>query len=414
MATDTNKTGKQMFNIKQAREEISKLHGEATAFVEKYSTTDAPAEEQTVQDERMAKLEKLANSIKASEKLATFAYSADAKGETVKAATVLKPSKSAEQVEAETPVKADYSREGYDKGISDWVGTGQIAEEYATITTATANSLLLPKVVTAPFLPLLTNPYRKALALKGLSPVSYGSTAAVTEPIITVNSGEALPEDKVQNSQGIADVDNVPTVSGVNLTPSGFHSKTVWISGLQLAANNWSFSASTLPALIAAKDNGFAKAITAAIKADANITQTVTTPTPSTISLDTFDNAKEGLPTVFDSNKVFILGRSAYLAAEKIRDSTGMPIFAHNDVQGLSFLSFKGIPVFKDDNFDAMGTAGNMVGIMLSLDGFKLRDEDQKLKQYDNDPDRPDKVGLDYIGYHAFGYAVNAVVKIVN
>jgi HK97 family phage major capsid protein len=395
-----------MIDIKSAREEMARIHSEATAHVEKFSADTATAtdDEAKAQDARFERMEKLAKQIDDSQKLAKFAFS---KEQPVAARAIL-PAKSADQIAIESPMQVDQSREGYAKAVSEWVRTGEVPEAYATITTTTGSGILLPKIVSAPIFPIKTNVYRRALSALGQSPESYGTTATVASPVITPAAGGAITEGQ-QNTCGN---DNAPSVGVINLAATGYHSGAFWYSNQVLMAETWDVTTSTLPALKAAEDYGFAKAITAAIKADSAITQTTATASISTLTLDNLDALNQLLLVPFDSNKFIILSTAAYNAAETLKDGQGFPIMARNDVQNDHFIAYKGTPVYKDDTLDAFG-ANNVMGFVISLNGFRMRDEMEKLVQYVNNPCYVDQTGLDYVRYQGFGYIIQAVGKLI-
>ena len=394
-----------MIDVKAIREEMSKLHAEASAQVSKYAAEDAgsPSEEEAkAQEERFAKLDAMQVRLDAAEKLAKYSFE---RGEpTVQGERKSEAHKAVERFEREQDAPAALDFAAYDRAISAFVQKRN-PEEYATITSVTTNGVMLPKVVTKPLTPTRTNVYRAAMAALGMEPESLGNTSDASVPVISSTSGGPIGEDANVNT------DANPVVQAIKLTPAGYQSGTYWYSKLVVNAVDWSVSQSTLPALLSAKDYGFAKGITNAIIADASITNVVPTASASTITLDNLDDLNQALPMVYDTNKVIILSREAYNTAEKLKDDTGNPILSRNAVQEKPFLMFKGTLVMKDDTLDGFGAA-KTVGLVISFDGFKLRDESQELETYDHDPDRPGKLGLNAIGYHAAGWVPGAVAKL--
>jgi HK97 family phage major capsid protein len=394
-----------MFDIKTAREEMARIHADATSHVEKFAKDDAkPTDDEAKgQDARFARLEKLAADVDAAEKLAKFAFS----GEQKVSAKIVKDVKHPDQIVAETPAIADISREGYAKALSSWA-RGDDAEDYATITVS-GNSSIVPKVVSQPITPVKTNVYRRAYAAMGLKPESYGNTAPAVTPVITSSAGGLIPEG-TQNTSN----DASPTIETITLNAHGYQSSTFWYSNEMINAQSWDVTTSTLPALQGARDYGFSKAITAALKADSGITQTSTTASTTTVVIDNLDALNQSFGMLYDSNKVIILSVTAYNLFERLKDSQGFPLLQRNDVQGEHFLAYKGTPVYKDDTLDAMGTSGNVVGIAISMNGFRMRDELEKLIKYVDSPTFVDQTGLNDVGYHGFGYVVEAVAKLLN
>jgi len=331
-----------MIDIKTAREDIAKLHADATAHLEKYSTEAAPEADQKAQDERFAKMEQLTAKVAEAEKLAKYAYSKQPANGHV----AIISDKSPDQVRIEVGNTVDTSREGYARAVSEWVRTGEVPEGYAAITTATGSGIMLPSIVASPLTPVKTNPFRRAYAMLGMTPESFGTTATVNVPVITSSSGGVITE-----GQSNTPSDGAPSVGNIALACQGYHSGTYWYSNMVIAAQTWDVTTSTLPALVGAEDYGWGVAIATAIIADATITQKVYTASDSDggANIEDLDKLNQGFGLLYDSNKVIILGLDAYNSYEALRDTIGFPILQRNDVQNEHFLAYKGTPVIKSD-----------------------------------------------------------------
>jgi hypothetical protein len=170
---------------------------------------------------------------------------------------------------------------------------------------------------------------------------------------------------------------------------------------------------STLPALQGAREYGFASAISAAIIADSTITTTVTTPSPTTIALATLDALVTASSLLYDQDKAIFVGMDTYHACEALTDSNGRPIFEMFTVQTENFMAYKGVPVFKHDTFQPLTTAGNVVGCLISFQGFRLRDETEKLVKYVDSPLFVDQTGLNNVRYQGWGYVPAAIIKLI-
>ncbi len=390
-----------MIEIKSLQEKLSALHEATAQFAENVSTPEAQAE----LDAKFAEMDGIQKQIDNAHKLAAYKLAA---GEVVKPVASA-AQKAYEASEARGQVARFATAENIDHAqfaasLSEWFNTGQMDAQFATITTATGSGVMLPKYVGAPITPVRSNVYRKAMELFGVQAETYGHTAVQVSPVISSSSGGAFGEDEDE------DIDGAPSVGNITTTPGGYHSGTYWFSGLQTNAVGWDITVSTLPALKSAKDYGLAKAISAAVIADSGIPNQATA-SISTLTLDNLDDAIAQLPAIYENKVAIVLQSAAYNVLDKLKDTTGVPILTRNDVQGLSFRSYKGHPVLKDDTLENFG-ANKVVGLVISFDGFVLRDEIEKLKRYENDPDRVDKTGLDYIGYHGFGWIDTAMVKL--
>lgn len=404
-----------MIDIKTVREEMARIHAEASTFVETYANAEPTAEQQAEQDARMARLDKLAVSIDAAERLARYAYTGERpEGVEAKRPAIVLPSKSKDEQAVEAYAAAPskkLDRDAYAAELSAWV-KGEDRDAYAAITTTGNSGALLPVSVRQSINLVNVNPYRQGLAVLGKSPVSYGSTEKVVNPVVSPFAGSALPED------GTTDTDaNAPAKLGTIVhTPKGFQSGTFWYSGLEIGALSYDVTASHLPALAAASDYAAAAALTAAIKADAAITSAnanVTTASTTTITQANIDAALNRVLPVYRSGRVLHLSPTAYALVEALADSTGKPILTP-DLQNQTLLRYRGVPVVMDPTLDAMGTATNLVGMVVSYTAVEWRDETEKLLKYVGESANPDKTGLNHIRYCDGAYFPAAIVKIVN
>jgi hypothetical protein len=235
-----------MFDIKVAREEMKKLHAEATGHHEKYSADAAakPTEDEVkAQEARIARLEKYEADIEASEKLARFAFTREEPKDGFKVTAKAVPvQKTADHIAAELAAKPreSYNREEYSAGLSSWV-RGDEREDYATIT-VTGNTAVVPSVVVSPITPIKYNCYRAAAEKLGFKPESYGNTAPAVVPVISSTSGGLIPEG-TQNSQN----DASPSIGNMTLTAHGYQSKTYWYSNEFINAQSFDVTSTTLP-----------------------------------------------------------------------------------------------------------------------------------------------------------------------
>jgi HK97 family phage major capsid protein len=298
-----------------------------------------------------------------------------------------------------------YSREEYAAELSAWAKDEK--DEYAAITVS-GNSAIVPQSVSKPITPVTYNPFRAAYSKLGLTPESFGNTAPVVMPVITSTSGGLIPEGTLNTPN-----DASPAVGTIALSANGYQSKTYWYSNELINSESWDVTSSTLPALQGAREYGFAKAIVAAVKADSTSTfnTAVTTATHNTVTIDNLDDLIHSFTLPYDNNKAVFLGLDLWNACEKLKDSNGRPIFEMFTIQDQSFTSYKGVPVFKFDSFDAFTTAGNFVGMAVSFTGFKLRDELEKLIKYVDQSNYVDMTGLNDVKYQGYGYIGLAVTK---
>ncbi len=119
------------------------------------------------------------------------------------------------------------------------------------------------------------------------------------------------------------------------------------------------------------KELGLEAAIAATIIADtANITNVVTTAGPTAITVADLAALDQALPKRYQQFKVMILSATAYAAACALTFASGGFVLT-TDANGIR--RYNGTPVLRCDNFQTLA-ATHVIGVVLSLPGFHLRD----------------------------------------
>lgn len=407
-------------NVKELREEFSKLHTEATGVIDAAANENRELkdEEKTANETKFTRMKTIKALVDDDAKFAALAL-----GDAPPPAeiTVEKQKDAPGRAEFDAsegrgvtpedvdPLKlSDADKPKYSKELTHFARTGEMgpmARKFATITTSTGSGILLPKAIAAPITPAAANAFRRAHDLNGVKPLETGNTAKLTIPVLDASSGGVVAEN------ASTDTENPPsTTESIQLTPQTFESGSAWFSNLQLAAVDFDLLQSVLPQLTFAKELGLESAIAAALIADASITQVVT---PATLTGFTYANLVDlnrALPSRYDMQKAIVLGRDAFAAAEKLVGSDGHPVLIM-DPQNQGLYRFNGTFVLRSDFMEAFG-ASKCIGAVFSLMGFRIRDvTQQNLARYVNVPTRPNQTGLNLFAYHAYGWAPSAVAK---
>lgn len=404
-------------NIKELREEYSRIHVEVSKLVDESATRELTEDETKAKAEKFARLEKIQTQLDDAEKLAKYAFEAFQKGEPVKGTVIVSEKSAAQQAyeahvekSAAKSVTADkIDREQFGRALSQWTLTGSMPQEYAALTSGTSSSAFLPKQVGTPVVTTLGNQLRAGMAIVGVAPIKTDGTAEMNVPVISAAAGTDLTEDA---TTGVENATNGSSMFGkINLKCVPIQSGQVWISNLELSSLDYDMLGAIVPGLQDAKETRIEQKAFAAMIADAGITQTVAAASTIAITYDNLVDLNRRLSTRYDRAKVIFLSVAAYAAAEKLTDDNGMPIL-NRDPQNQSLMRFNGTPVLRSDYLEAFG-ASKVVGMVISFVGFKLRDAGQeKLIRHVDDKDYVDQTGANLIGYHAYGYVAAACATL--
>lgn len=411
-------------DTKALREEFTRLQTEALALVDLASkeSRDFTDEENAQQDAREKRMNQIKTLLEQRAKFASLAIGvadpeptdepAEPKGTVEKPKDAPGADEFSQSLDiGEKPnIKVGETKidpREFSSALSRWALTGEMDRKFATITTATQSGALLPKQIALPIVPTTANAFREALAVTGASPIVSNTTAEMTIPVMDASAGAEVNED------ASSETENAPSLAGtITLNFKTYQSGTAWFSNRVLAANNFDLIPYVNTDLVYAKELGFEAAIAAAIIADVDITQTVTTSGVDALTYSNLGQLNRALPKKYDRNKAIVLSEEAYGAAERLVGSDGHPILLR-DPQNQELLRFNGTPVLRCDELEDFG-AGNVVGVVLSTMGFKIRDFNQlMLTRYTQNPAKPDQIGLNLVGYHRHGYTPTAMAKLV-
>jgi HK97 family phage major capsid protein len=381
--------------------EVKKLHAE----IEKREKQEYSAEEQLANKARLDRMEVIKTQIDERTKFAKLALD---KGEVT---LPTEPEGKGEFQASKAEIKVGETkidRTEFAKAANQWAVSGSMDRKFATITTATQSSILLPTGVANPAVIPTINAFREAYAAVGLSPMQTAGTGVLNVPVMT-ESGSGGAVAQTANSETEAP----PTFGdSMVLTPETYQSGTAWVSQLQLGANDFDLLSFVQSNLELNKESRLEAAIAAALIADSSISQNVncTSGAPTYANMASFNRS---LPKRYDKLKVMILDGSVISFLEGITGSDGHPVLVL-DPQNGGFYRFNGTPVLRCDSFaDEATTEASCMGVVISMLGFVLRDAGQKqIGRYDV-PARPGQIGLNLFSHHAFDWSVSAVSKLL-
>lgn len=411
-----------MLKQKELREEFAKLHGEAKAVVDAAAAAsrELTADEQTANDTRFARMKVIKGLLDEDNKFASMALpngptsAADAKpGDPAAAAQVQTPtdapgrdefnaSKAGQIIVGDTKIdRAEFSR-----AVRNWAATGEMDRKFATITTATQSGILLPKTVLAPLVTGALNSYREGFNSWNVMPMqSPGDTSTFNLPVIDPTAGGQVAENAGTETE------NAPSLGeSIVSTVKTYQSGSIYYSNLQLSATSFDLLAATVPHLQFNKELGLESVITAAIIADAGVTQVVATATTGGFTYTNSVSLANKLPKRYQQFKVRLLSAEAFSAAEGLLDDNNRPVMVA-DPQNGSLKRMHGTPTIRCDYLEAFG-ASKVVGLEFSLIGFHLRDAGEGIARYTQVPAKPNQTGINLFGYHAYGYAVSSIAKL--
>lgn len=390
--------------VTKLRNEFAALQSEADAVITAAETDarELTADEKAANDKRFARMQTINATLAEKARFAKLAFDAG----TVELPAAPKGKAEFEASEGEQKFAAkDIDRDKLNAAVSVWAASGDMARQFATITTSTQSGIFLPKQVVTPNVPSSANVFREAFTITGQRVMQTPSTAVINVPVLDAAAGGQVAENassETENTPGLTE--------SIILTPKTYQSGAVWFSNQQLQAVDYDLLGETVPAMEYSKELGLEDTIADAIVADAGITQVVTTSSTTGFTYSNLVDLNRKLPKRYDRSKVIILSAEAYSAAEKLVGDDGHPVL-NRDPQNQELLRFNGTPVLRSDYMEAFG-AGKVVGIVVSMLGFKLRDcASPGISRYTL-PSKPNQTGLNLFSYHAYGYSVSAIAKL--
>lgn len=395
--------------IKPLREELAALHSAGESLVAKVSSEkrDFTAEEKVESDKQFARMTEIKSVLDKQAKLAEFAF--NEKSDRIELPSEPAGRKERDSVEIKITDRFDsknIDRQEFNQSFKNWALTGTMDRRFATITTSTQSGVFLPKGVLQPLTPTAINAFREGYAAWGIDVMdTEGDTSQFSLPVINAVAGGLVAEN------ASSEADGTPTLSkSILSTVATYQSGSVYFSNLQLSATKFDLLGATVPVLGYGKELGLEAAMVATIVGDSNITQSVATATVSGFTFANFSSLDTVLPKAFQHLKVLALGKAAYAAAEGLVDSYGRPVMIA-DTQNQNLRKILGVPVVRSDSFAGFG-ANNIVGAIISLVGFHFRDAGTLVTRYDQVPAKPNQVGINMFGYHAYGYTPDAIAYL--
>ena len=399
-------------DITALRTEFADLQAKETALIDKAATEkrDFSAEEKTESDARIGRMKTIKTTFEKQKELAGLAFGDP------ESPNVERPSTPSDKGDANRPEiqvrdlfddKKRVRRDAFGKAMKGWAEHGTVPKQFATITTTTQSGILLPTEVDQPIVPQAPNTIRAALAAFGLEPFKTPSTAEFNIPVADASSGGVVSEGATTETE------NEPALTdSIVLKVKTYQSGSSWFSNTQLMAVDYDIMSAFLPSLAYSKELAMETDVFSSIAADASITQIVTMAALGAVAYDDLVNLNMKLPKRYAPQRVIVLEKDIYIAAEKLKTSTGFPIL-NQDAQNQNVKSFNGTPVLWTElGFSSFG-ANNVCGAIWSWMGAKLRDAgQQEVQRYAQYPLRPSQTGFNLFGRHCFGYAPHAIALL--
>jgi HK97 family phage major capsid protein len=400
------------------RQELATLHtaGETLIKTAADAKRDFTADEKTTSDAQFSRMAEIKSVLDRQAKLAEFAFTAKTDAVELPSAPAGQPDvitvsdrfDATDRTEVAAMIAKVGGRKAYAKAVNDWMRTGNVDQRFATITGSTASGILMPTDVMAPITPIALNVFREALQAYGLEPWKTPSTRNINLPIYTAAAGSTV------SGTATSETEQEPALTeSINSTIVTYHSGNLWFENRELMAVDFDLLSASVPAMSYSKELALESATITALVADSAITASVATTTVSGFTYANFVSLNRVLPKRYQANKVIVLSKPAYTAAENLVTTTGFPLL-NQDAQNQQLKRFNGTPVVYSEYLAAFG-ANNVVGLVFSWIGCRLRDagEGDILQRFTQTANRQGQTGADLYGYHNFGYSPLAVAKFV-
>lgn len=389
-------------DLKQLRDEFATLHKSGEELVAKVATEerDFTVEEKAESDKQFARMAEIKSVLDKQAKLAEYAFAAKSNVE-----LPTEPSK--EPVEIRVSDRFDakkLDRKEFAKHVNEWIRSGNLDNRFATITGSTQSGVLMPTDVMAPIAPQAPNVFREALAAYGMESWKTPTTRNINLPIYTSAAGGVV------SGTATTETEQEPALSeSINSIIKTYTSENLWFENRELMAVDFDLLTATVPAMYYSKELALESDIITGILANGSITQSVATATVSGFTYGNFVSLNRVLPKRYQANKVIVLSKYAYSAAENLTTTTGYPIL-NVDAQNQQLKRFNGTPVVYSEYLANFG-ANNVVGFVFSWVGARLRDagEGDILQRYTQTATRQGQTGVCLYGNHNFGYSPTAV-----
>lgn len=390
-------------DTKTLRDEYSALHAETEKVIEAAVSEgrELKADEKEANERRYARLEQLKSLFDEQTKFAKFAF------ESGKVQLPQEAPGKAAVLENRGDEPKSFNKEQFAKALNTWKHTGQMDRQFATITTATGSGIMLPRSIATPIFPSAQNVFRQAHDLLGVPVLYTDGTSDWNQPIIELGAGASVAENASSETENAHDV-----TKGFALNATTYQSGSVWFSNKQLKAVDFDIVSQLVPELYNSVEDGVESAIAANIIANGSLDEYQIDSASGWGWDDINGMVNDVFTRKYDSMKFIVLSRTAYSLLSASTDLNGQPLMI-NDTQLKSVKTVMGVPVLRSDYFEAQ-VPSNVIGCVVSLKGFKLRDASQdELHRYDSVPTKPGQTGFNLVAFRGFGYSTSAVVKIV-
>jgi HK97 family phage major capsid protein len=400
--------------FKQLRDEFGRLHGEATAVIEKAAgeNRELTADEKSGNETRFGRMKQIKDLLDEDARFAGLALVGDPAAPA--GGTVTTPTDAPGRTEfqqqgeqfaprpGETPEAAQFRQ--HKAAVNQFIRTGLAPQGLKfTLTTGSGSGVLLPTAVGTPVvIKRQRNPFRAALMARGLQVIRTDGMEQMTVPIFddSANAGFTIAQDSTAENN--AD----PAVSSLTLGADLLDSGTVWSSNTLLNSLTYDLLGYLQPMLEARIENREVAVWTAAVVAGATVGKT--TASTNGVTYGELLDWQHSIPAERRGDGVFFLSDGLFRAIRGLVDSTGQPIYQES-LRDDAPNTLLGWPVFVAAALAAPAAAA-VSGIAASAESMVVRDvNNRRIARYTNIPTHPDQFGLRMFTNGGFAFHTGGV-----
>jgi HK97 family phage major capsid protein len=416
--------GQQNPNDTQLREEFSRLHGEAEQVIEgaRGAGRELTAEEKSANDTRFNRMNAIRSVIDESQRFAAMALSgqapaahtnnggSQATGASVQAPTDPNGRAQFEQHQAREIFASQLSQKAqtpemqqrHRDAINHYIRTGESRHNQFVLTTGSGSGVLMPTRIERPtIVKKIINPYRAALAARGLQVLQTTGAETIGLPEIDDTANSAT--DMAENSTSENNLD--PAISGTTIGAILRDSGTIWNSNTLLMTLDYDLIGYLDPLLDQRIDRKETTAWTTKLIAG---TVGKTTAAVNLVTYAELIAWQHSLPLERRGNGVFFVSDQLMQALRTMVDDQNRPLFQESvrDEQPDRLL---GWPIFIAPGLAAPAAAA-VSGVAADAAGIVIREvTNKRIARYTNIPTHPDQFGIRKFANSDMGFWPDAV-----
>lgn len=397
-----------MIDLKNLREEFSKLHADTTAVITAAAKDGRAitAEETESNKQRYARMDQIQAIVEENNRLAKYAFSAD-EVEHPAAPSGKEEFEAARNAEQGGAMKFDAVK--YKEAVTHFARSGDLSKcQKFALTTGTQTGAMLPKQVLQPVAVRRNyNAIRNVIAQYGLQPISIDRPVQISLPVSDDSGNVGAQQAEGATSGTTADPSYA---NSIVLNPTLYSSKQLWVSNTQLEAVDFDFFAYALPVLQKRIDKEQESVFTTTLL---TATTGKVTASGAAVTYAELLAWESSLPVAYRTDAAFILSDSLYQLVRGLVDNNNRPIFdldPTNVFQG----RLHGKPIAVSDYMQTVAS-GHKSGAFVSAEALKVMDvNNARVTRYINVPSNPDQTGFEMFQNGDFGFDPNGVRLIAH